>query len=99
MSGAELVVVAVLAFFTIGVVVGVIAVIAMSAIRRDQIDHRYGGRRGGLGPGAGHHAGGGPGDEIGAGEAGWVEPPEAFGPGEDEDDDEGPPRWPGGSAA
>lgn len=98
MSAAELVVLVVLAFFTIGVVVGVIAVIAMSAIRHDQIDRRYGGRRGGLGPRAGRHAGGRPGDEIGAGDTGWEEPPEAFGP-DSGDGDEEPPRWPGGSAA
>lgn len=99
MSGVELVVLVVLAFFTIGIVVGVIAVIAMSAIRHDQIDRRYGGRRGGLGPRAGRRAGTRPGDEIDSGEVGWTEPPEAFGPDTGDDDDEGPPRWPGGSAA
>ena len=98
MSAVELVVLVVLAFFTIGIVVGVIAVIAMSAIRHDQIDRRYGGRRGGLGPRAGRRAGERPGDEVDSGDTGWAQPPEAFGP-DTGDDDEGPPRWPGGSAA
>lgn len=98
MSALELVVLVVLAFFTIGIVVGVIAVIAMSAIRHDQIDRRYGGRRGGLGPRAGRRAGERPGDEIDSGDSGWAEPPEAFEP-DTGDGDEGPPRWPGGSAA
>ena len=94
MSAVELVVLVVLAFFTIGVVVGVIAVIAMSAIRHDETDRRHGGRRGGLGRRAGRR----PGDEIDAGDTGWAEPPEAFGP-DTGDGDEGSPHWPGGSAA
>jgi hypothetical protein len=73
-------------FFVIGIAVGVIAVIAMSAIRArrggrdEQADNRTGANRPGGWPGS---SDGGP---------GWEEPP-----GPDETGDG--PRWPAGPAA
>ena len=82
MTGFGFVVGVIAAFFILGIGVGVIAVIAMSALKRAQ--GRPGGRPrrpGRLGASVGPRSvGGGP---------GWEEPP-----GPDETDDG--PRWPGG---
>ena len=64
MTGLEFVAGVIAAFFVIGIVVGVIAVIAMSALRSDW--GRLGGRARRLRRGAGPPLGGGP---------GWEEPP------------------------
>jgi hypothetical protein len=63
-TGLEFVAGVIAAFFVIGIVVGVIAVIAMSALRSDW--GRLGGRARRLRRGAGPPLGGGP---------GWEEPP------------------------
>lgn len=80
MSPAEVVTAFIAAFFVIGVVVGIIAVVAMSAVRTDR-GRRDGPRRGPHRPGRNAAADG---NAIG-----WEEPP---GPGEEGE----PPRWPGG---
>ena len=86
MRGFEVVAVVIIAFFVIGIGVGVLFMIALPAFR---------GRRGARGVGReteyrrrpdlppGYGSVGGP---------GWEEPPGA-------DDDDIPPRWPGGSSA
>ena len=100
MSGVELVGGVVVAFFTCGIVMGVLAVIALSATRRDR--KRANRRRGfdrydtdqtdAVG-GGDPSAQSGPSRPTGpnwADRLGWEEPP---GP---DVDDANPPRWPGG---
>jgi hypothetical protein len=86
-SAAAFAAVVVGAFFLIGIAVGVLAVIAASAIRGDA-------ERAGRGPAERPH---GPDGWIGMPQAGWEEP----GPGGDGDgdQDDGSPRWPGGFAS
>ena len=96
MNAATIVTIVIGAFFLIGIAVGVVAVIAASVLRtsveRAQRERLQRGHED-----AEHGAG-----WIGSGmsatqwtdvHAGWEEPPES---GEDNDKDEGPPRWPGG---
>ena len=88
MTGFDFVAGVIAAFFILGIGVGVIAVIAMSALKRAQ------GRPGG-GPRRPHRPprpGGSVGPPSAGGGPGWEEPP-----GPDETDDR--PRWPGGPAA
>jgi hypothetical protein len=86
MTGFEVVVGVIAAFFIIGIVVGVIAVIAMSALKPARV------RPGARPSGRTRRRGGGPAHPSGDGGPGWEEPP---GPNET---DGGNPRWPGGPA-
>jgi len=83
MTGFDFVAGVIAAFFIIGIGVGVIAVIAMSALKRAR------GRPGGR-PRRPRRLGGSAGPPSVDGGPGWEEPP-----GPDETDD-GYPRWPGG---
>ena len=85
MTGFDFVAGVIAAFFILGIGVGVIAVIALSALKRAQ------GRPGG-GPRRPRRPGGGVGPASAGSSPGWEEPP-----GPDETDDG--PRWPGGPAA
>jgi hypothetical protein len=93
-AAATVVTVVIGIFFLIGIAVGVMAVIAAAALRtsveRAQRERLKRGREDAE-DGAGW---------IGSGmsatqwtDTGWEEPP---GSGDDNDEDEGPPRWPGG---
>jgi hypothetical protein len=84
------------AFFLIGIAVGVVAVIAASVLRtsveraqRERLKRGHQDAENGAGwIGSGMSAT--QWTDVGPG---WEEPPES---GEDNDEDEGPPRWPGG---
>lgn len=95
MSGGALVAAVVGAFFLIGVGVGVVAVIAASALRTD--GERNQRRRANHDRAIGGHGNEWPGNDWPGGwtdttGAGWEEPPVL----DEDDDDNPPPRWPGG---
>ena len=96
MNAATIVTIVIGAFFLIGIAVGVVAVIAASVLRtsveRAQRERLKRGQQDAEN-GAGWIGSGMSATQWTDVHAGWEEPPES---GEDNDKDEGPPRWPGG---